>query len=269
MQTENEILVLVFFGILAMLVMVFAILIFVVMYHKRGAQNKLEIEKIKTIQKEELINRIYDAQEEERKRISVNLHDEVGSTLSSVNLMIGRIRLNSNEECAKLAVQAGEQLDIVMAEVRNIIQNMSPSVVERFGFYESVQEICNRISASGMMNAEIESKFEFSVSDKSLELKLYRIIQELTNNAVKHSGAKNLIIIFKENNGKFFMIVCDDGVGINTDESGKAKGLGLNNIYNQIEIIGGSFSIDNNKDGGGTNAQVILPSDKIVKTGKL
>ena len=93
MQAESEILVLLSFGILAMVILVMSVVLFVAMYHRRGIKNKLELEQIKLKQTEELIKTITIAQEDERKRISAQLHDEVGASLSAVGMLIGRIKL--------------------------------------------------------------------------------------------------------------------------------------------------------------------------------
>lgn len=262
MQTENEILILITLGILSMLIMVLAILVFAIMYHKKSISSKLEIEKIKTKQKEVLISKISATQEGERKRISANLHDEIGASLSAVNLMIGRIRLETEGSSKELAIQAGEQIKTTMSEVRNIVQNLSPAIVEKFGFFESVNEISRRLNSTGSINVKINTDCNISFQNKTIELKLYRIIQELTNNVIKHANAANLNLSFATKDDNFSIEVKDNGIGIDDEIVENSKSLGIENVKTQVEILSGTFTLQN-LNNNGTLVEVIIPLESL------
>jgi signal transduction histidine kinase len=263
MQSENEILIMISVGILAMALMVMAVVVFVALYHQRGIKNRLEIAQIKSKQQEELIQSITSAQEIERKRISSQLHDEVGAALSSVNLLVGRIRMESQGSTKEMAVDAGEQINQVMTEVRNIVQNMSPSLVEKFGLVESINEICRKLNSSGLLNASFTNNLSIDITNKRVELLIYRIVQELTNNVIKHAQCKNIIIRFETQLDNLAITVQDDGLGIDLETAFTKKSLGLVNIKNQIEILGGSFNIVNQAIGG-TVAMIQIPKNKLM-----
>jgi len=266
MQAESEILTMISVGIVAMAFLVIAVVIFVAMYHQRGIRNRLELEQIKLRQSEELIINITHAQELERKRISAHLHDEVGAALSAVNLLIGRVRMTSNGQEKELAEKASEQINQITIEVRNIVQNMSPSIVERFGLIDSIVEICNRISSSGQVKAEFISKINsINFVDKEDELMIYRIVQELTNNVIKHSQASEMNIFCAIRNHELAIKVADNGKGIDMNNIYSKKSLGLVNIKNRIEILGGKFNIINNESGG-CIAEFSLPAENRILT---
>ncbi len=259
MQAENEILVMISVGIFAMAILVMAVVVFVALYHQRGIKNRLDIEKIKLQQSEELIKSITEVQELERKRISTQLHDEVGVSLSSVNMLIGRARMTSEGENRELITKAGTQILQILSEVRNIVQNMSPSFIERFGLIDSINEICMRINMGGQISSTFKNNFlNLQVSNKSTELIIYRIVQELSNNVLKHSQASIMEIVIERNDDMMRLSVSDNGKGIEIDNAFMKKSLGLSNIKNRVEILGGHFGINNGLEGG-TVAIIEIP----------
>ncbi len=251
MQAESEILVLISFGILAMAILVMCVVLFVAMYHRRGSKNKLELEQIKVKQSQELIKSITIAQEEERKRISAQLHDEVGASLSAVGMIIGRIKMRSEGANKELAIEAITNLNTITSEVRVIVQNMSPSLLERFGLSEAIIEICKRIDRAGIIKAKyIESPSVIKFSDKNTDILIYRMIQELTNNVVKHSGATYMEVSAEREDNFAVFSVADNGNGLGNQDVFMKKSLGLTNIKSRAIIIGGSFNISNRTEGG-------------------
>ncbi|MDD2636740.1 MAG: histidine kinase [Bacteroidales bacterium] len=131
MQAETEILILIVIVVFAMIIMALSIVMFGLQYHKKGISTKLEIEKIKTKQQLELINTISKAQEEERRRISANLHDEVGSSLSAINIMIDEASMITEGRAHDLILSADKSLQKTMTEIRNIIQDIT-RIIHRF-----------------------------------------------------------------------------------------------------------------------------------------
>jgi signal transduction histidine kinase len=251
MQAENEILVMISVGIFAMAILVMAVVVFVALYHQRGIKNRLDIEKIKLQQSEELIKSITEVQELERKRISTQLHDEVGVSLSAVNMLIGRVGMNSDGANKGLITEAGTQINQIITGVRSIVQNMSPNFIERFGLIDSINEICMRINMGGQISSTFKNNFlNLKVSNKSTELIIYRIVQELSNNVLKHSQASIMEIVIERNDDMMRLSVSDNGVGIKIDNAFMKKSLGLSNIKNRVEILGGHFSINNGLEGG-------------------
>lgn len=263
MQTENEILISILFGVAAMLIMALAIVIFVIQYHKRGISNKLEIEKLKTKQQEELLNTISNAQEAERRRISANLHDEVGSSLSAINIMIDEASMYTEGRAKDLITSADENLQKTMLEIRNIIQDMSPVIVEKSSLYAAIKEICSRLNKTKKLSIYFDAKVDNPIKNKTVELKLYRIVQELVNNVIKHANANVINIVVSKTEKYFVISIHDNGIGIDLEKAAKSNNLGLENIRAQLEFMKGKFELKNLYEGG-TNAIVFVPLEKTL-----
>ncbi|PLX07674.1 MAG: hypothetical protein C0596_09570 [Marinilabiliales bacterium] len=263
MQTEGDILILLFLGIAAIIILALAIVTFVIQYHKRGIKNKLEIEQLKTKQQAELINKISIIQEAERSRISSNLHDEVGSSLSAINYMIGHIRLKSDGEIKEIAENAELNLRNTMDEISNIVQNISPAIVQKFGIYKAAREICERVNKLNKVAVILEIEREKEIDNKTIELKLYRIFQELFNNSFKNSKASKIEVNIKYSDIQFVIEVIDNGIGIDLEKANQSKSLGVDNIRTQVKYLEGQFLLENIKEGG-TRAYVSIPSEKLL-----
>lgn len=263
MQTETEILILIFLGIAAMIIMALTIVVYIIQYHKKGISNKLEIERIKTKQQEELINTISNAQESERRRISSNLHDEVGSSLSAVSYMLGDVIMITDGDAKNLSTKAENHLQNTMTEIRNIIQDMSPVIVEKFGLIAAVEGICYGINELKRVELVFNSKIDESFENKTIELKLYRIVQELVNNTLKHANATLINIDISKSEDMLNILVVDNGVGIDIDSAANSKSLGLDNIKAQLKFMEGEFKLKR-LEKGGTSASVSVPLKKIL-----
>ena len=161
--------------------------------------------------------------EEERKRISMDLHDDVGQSLSVIKANMSRH--------PELMTEIGEDLSKVIDQTRNISRNLFPSYLEKIGLQRAVAALCESVqNASGIV-----CSFEVcgEVETLSLEAKthLYRIVQECINNTVKHSGASALKVEIIQNKKEFSFEYKDNGKGIEDDKA--EKGLGLLSIAHQ------------------------------------
>jgi len=263
MQGEQDILLLISFGIVAMLILVFGIVLYSIQYHKRGISTKLEIEKLKNQQQKDLITTITKVQESERRRISANLHDEIGASLSAVSIMIDEASMITDGRANTLVTKADSQLQKTIEEIRNIIQDISPAIVEKFGLYEAISEICCSINEIKKVSVYFDAKIKSPIDDKAIELKIYRIVQELVNNTLKHANATIIKIKASIIDDCFIISVTDNGKGINLAAAKKSKSLGLENIRAQMEFIEGKFEIKNRNEGG-TSATVFVPIEKTL-----
>ena len=190
-----------------------------------------------------------DGQEVERQRIATDLHDSLGGMLSTVKLQFDALqydhkKLSSDKAFNKL----NGMIDDACSEVRKIARNLKPSALENMGLEAAIRDLINRYQSSGNLEISFHcNKIDGKLSNDS-KLHLYRIIQELLNNALKHSEAKEIDIQLNRQNGYLMLKVEDDGIGFNQEKV--EMGLGLGNIRSRVNVLKGDMSIDSQINAG-------------------
>ena len=195
--------------------------------------------------------------EKERSRIAADLHDDLGPLLSSIKLKVGSFDLYSDTD-KKTADRVYEHIDSLMQRMRDISADMLPSTLERKGLVAAVNEFMDSLPGPSKTAISFEHPGlgELPIS-KSIHL--YRIIQEIIHNTIKHAKAKNMQIGFSEEDNSLLLLAKDDGIGFNVEaEKEKSGGLGLKSLESRCEILNGVLNIES-KPGFGTNYFVKIP----------
>lgn len=215
---------------------------------------KILHQKINEVLKDEeikSINAMLEGQETERKRIAEDLHDRLGSKLAAVKL-----HFESIEELSKNSNTGGKLsvlIDEAVSDVRAIAHNMLSGVLDKFGLVAALNDLTETINLSGKLEVRFISH---GIDDRlpgELELNLYRIIQELLANVLKHSKANEVDIQLNKFNDELVVTVEDNGVGFEIDKH--KKGVGLKNISSRVNKIGGMLNIDS-VPGRGTSVTI-------------
>lgn len=251
-------------GTFTMLVMVFFIILFVVYYQRKQAEQKIAIQELKAEMQRQMLESSLEVQEVERRRIAKDLHDEVGAMLSATKMSLNQmVRKIDSTDLSTLAQQTKELLDESISQVRRISKELVPSTLEEFGLVSALDEFIQKIHvASGVLfvlNHEgiIPPDKRF---DKKIELTVYRIAQELVNNALKHAQANEISLILKEQNNTLIFEFKDDGKGFDIEKVRKdvKKGLGLKNIESRLSVVNGTFVLKSEL-GKGTQSFIEIP----------
>ncbi|MFK5854873.1 MAG: PAS domain S-box protein [Bacteroidota bacterium] len=230
---------------------------------------KKEIEqKLENSRKERQID-INEAQEEERIRIAIDLHDGLGQMLTAVSYTTQEFQsldLSNLNKRELLVSKIQEQINRAIRESKNLAHNLIPIVLKDFGLKVAINDLIER--ANDMYDIQFRfNSFDFNERiDVKLEKALYRICQESLNNIVKHSKAKNANYqIFKQDD-LIILVIDDDGVGfdINSPEWKSNKGIGLVSMRERVSAFGGTFSIDS-QIGNGTEIIIEIPCRKKKK----
>jgi signal transduction histidine kinase len=255
---SNSIVFVYFIGTIGMVFLALSILFFFITYQKRMLKKQIELNETRAKQQEEILRNTISAQEKERKRIAQDLHDEVGAMLSVVKLNVGRIEKKSEESAAKkLAAETKTYLDEVIKQVRRISRSLLPPSLEKLGLYFALEELANWVNKADQLKITCWKSGEQFRFDNKKELAVFRIVQELLNNAIKHSGASeiNINTRFSPNNN-LMISVTDNGKGFNLKEKMNA-GLGLKNLESRSQIMGSGFKMKS-IPGKGTTAIIYL-----------
>ena len=187
-------------------------------------------------------------QEMERKRIANDLHDSLGPLLSTAKLYIHSIAV-SGEEDKQLLDRAGSYIDETITGLREISYNLLPTSLSRNGLTEALKEYINRLNSAHVLNIELIIDGPINLT-KENEVHLFRIIQEVIHNTVKHAKAAKLQLRFTTEEGGQVIIISDDGVGFDPGGKRKSGGLGLKSIESRCEILNASLQLSSAKGKG-------------------
>jgi len=207
---------------------------------------KINQQKIRELQDELQINSMRSmitGQEVERERIAKDLHDSLGGLLSTIKLRVDNIKGNLSEDRGLSEVtKATDLLDIAVSEVRNISQDLQPGALKRLGLVPSIYDLINRYRGENSPEITFE---HFGIPpdlEQNFSLSIFRIIQEILNNAIKHAQATEIFIQLNREGKDIVINIEDDGVGFDPDK--KYESMGLENIKSRINILKGSLEID-------------------------
>jgi signal transduction histidine kinase len=189
------------------------------------------------------------AMEKERARIAADLHDELGPMLSAIKLKIGSFEL-TDEDDKREAEKTDGHIDVLMKRLREISYDLIPNTLIRKGLVMALKQFTDFINEGDGLKINFEAADNID-PDQQKAIHIYRIAQEVINNTIRHSGAKLLNIKLKQENSTLFLFTADDGIGFDHQAAAKGEGgIGLRNILNRTEIIGGQMFIESKKDKG-------------------
>jgi len=239
-----------------MLLLAGGLLFFFITYQKRLLHKQLELNKVKQDQQKEILRNTIQAQENERKRIAQDLHDEVGAMLSVVKLNVSMIERHSQEKANKLAGETKSYLDEVITQVRGISRSLLPPSLEKLGLTHALEELANWVNKTDKIRIECWKRGEPYRFDSTKELAVFRVSQEVVNNAIKHSEANQILIHSRYTEKNIFIVIRDNGKGFDLNEK-LQTGLGLKNLESRMEMINARFKLKS-KPGKGTTAIICL-----------
>jgi signal transduction histidine kinase len=209
----------------------------------------------KLTRQKEITTATLNAEQNERRRISEALHDSVSQLLYGIKMQVGQL---GNGDKAAATVKLNQLLDMAIKETRNISFELAPSTLADFGLPATITELCERLSTPQMKITAIVSGFG-QRSDLLQESTIFRIIQELINNCMKHSGASHVRIQIKKSK-KIEIVVSDNGNGFAIAEQvNNLGGSGIYSIKNRLSLYNGTFDIDSSA-GRGTTVKISLES---------
>ncbi len=223
-----------------------------------------EIQKQKIVELEKdqqliVANSMLKGQEEERERIAKDLHDGLGSLLSGAKLSFSKIK-----EMLKLPVHEKmiyenslSILDKTMVEMRKIAHNIMPEELLKFGISEALKDFCTTIEKSSGIDMQYSFYGENREISNTVSLNIFRIIQELVNNAIKHANASNILVQLAMAQNTINITIEDNGIGYNIDNPSDIKGKGLENIRHRVSHLGGHYDITSD-EGKGTSVNIIF-----------
>jgi len=204
----------------------------------------VNITEIKELERK-VISTVIETENKERKRFSEDLHDGLGPLLSSVKLYISGLPLADEKEKVEMLAYAKELIDESIKSVRNISNNIMPSSLNEKGLIHAIKMFCNKLEYTKTIDIVINNETTTIRYNQSIEIILYRVIQELINNTLKHANAKEIKIEFFEKNEQLKIRYQDNGIGYDINNELDAKqGLGLSNIISRVQSLNGGIKFN-------------------------
>ena len=183
-------------------------------------------------------------EEKERSRIAKELHDGIGSLLAASKMHASKLLLKNPETDPTLL----NLLDSASKETRRISHNLLPESLMNKGLDVALQDFISSINESQLLNANYQSINLSGSLPQPLQLSIYRIVQELINNIIKHSEATEALVQLNQNKSKLIITVEDNGKGFSFDKS--KSGIGLQNIKSRLSLLKGKMEVDSNESMG-------------------
>ncbi len=228
-------------GMVVLFLLSLSLIIFFIIYQRRLLSQQKKHQKLESDYQKELLKTSILSQEEERTRIAKELHDDVGAMLTTTKLYFGQISPElSNDELKSITEKMSGFFDDMIHSVRSISQDLRPVVLEKLGLIEAIQSLTQIINDSGKIKVHFKNNTIKTIA-RSKELNLYRIIQELVTNTLKHAQASTIKIELKNENDVLIILYEDDGKGLDQKNLSSKKGLGLKNIESRLSVVSGSL----------------------------
>jgi len=207
-----------------------------------------------------ITKRVVEVQEEERRRIARDLHDETAQQMSALKMQLLSLKADGPETLFAGVPGITDGVDTILRDLRRVIMDLRPKILDDFGLHEALFSLVQ----------DIEKRIELIIDYKPLgirpdrrfppevELAAYRIVKEALNNIVKHSGASSVILRMSAFEHSLIIVLQDDGVGFNTDQVDVQITQGLSGMCERATILGGCVEI-RSFQGRGTVVVVVLP----------
>ena len=196
--------------------------------------------------------------ETERSRLAKDFHDGLGGLLSGIKLTLNSVADKVPESNTLLFNKANNQLDTAIREMRRVAHNMMPEALLKFGLGEAIQDYCDGTNESNVVRMKYTQIGSLQGLTQSAEIILYRIVQELTNNALKHAMAKNIFVQITKHIRGITITVEDDGNRFDVANLSAHSGQRLKNVQSRIEYLKGEYDMKTAK-GNGTSINIEIP----------
>ncbi|MBS1664158.1 MAG: tetratricopeptide repeat protein [Bacteroidetes bacterium] len=238
-------------------ILVISLLIFRT-YKQRQVLQRQRISELETEKQLTATESVLKGEEQERIRLAQDLHDGLGGMLSGIKYSLNTVKGNlvMTPDNAQAFDRSLDMLDSSIKEMRRVAHNMMPENLVKFGLDSALRDFCGEINQTGVLQVNYQSfGLEGGGVDQTTAITIYRIVQELINNTIKHAGAKTAIVQVAKAGDHLSVTVEDDGKGFDTAVLGQPKGIGLNNIQNRVEFLKGKMDVRSG-DGKGTSVLI-------------
>lgn len=207
----------------------------------------------------DLSSRLINAQEEERRRVARELHDDLNQRMAILSIELEQLAKTKRPELLNRRLQSVQaKAQEISADIHQLSYKLHPSKLDHLGLAAAVKGLCQELSSRGGLQVEFEQKGFPANLPEEVTLCVYRIAQEALRNCVKHSGAQTAVVRLQNTGEEIHLTVADTGRGFDVDSHAMKKGLGFTSMHDRLRIVGGKMRIRANPRFG-THIEVSVP----------
>jgi two-component system, NarL family, sensor kinase len=247
--TGPNVSIVLFLGTLGMLVLVIGLILFIIFHQRKVIRYQQKLQAMEIEQQKLMLTASIKLQEEERQRLAADLHDDAGPLLATARLYLNENLVNQDKSSQLQSIfQARQIIDDTIQLIRNISHSLMPPTLKNFGLESAINDLFQKISGSGAINASSRFHDYRDRLKPEKELVVFRIVQELVNNILKHSNSSFIHLTQNTHGDKFYLRIHHDGRGIvqaDFDKLNKSNiGLGLKNISSRLRVVQGNINFE-------------------------
>ena len=255
-----------FIGTIGMLFLTIALIIFIIFHQRRVIKYQVRMQHMEAEQQKVLLRASIKFQEEERQRIAEDLHDDAGPLLATARLYLSENLIHLDKDSQRQSILSAKQIiDETIQLIRNISHSLTPPTLKNFGLESAVNDFFQKINNSGSFNADCTFHNYTKRLKVEKELSIFRIIQELVNNILRHSNATFIHLIQHNGEENILIKLSHDGNGLLNEDyiqlSKSSTGLGLKNIQSRLKVIHGDILFEQASSKSSYIITINIPKD--------
>lgn len=258
----------VYFGTFGMLLLAVGLIVFVIFHQRKVIYYQVKMRNMQAEHQKMLLQASLESQEEERQRIAADLHDDAGPLLATIRLYLNENMVYQEQSAQLQSIYNAKQIvDETIQLIRNISHSLIPPTLKNFGLESAMTDLIQKINGTGAINASCRFNDYKRRLKLEPELLVFRVIQELINNILKHSKASFLHLTQSKNDDLFYIRIHHDGEGLTQESFERFRdvhaGLGLKNIQGRIKILGGKIFFERDATNTYFKVTIELPADMV------
>ncbi|MEI6947845.1 histidine kinase [Paraflavisolibacter sp. H34] len=257
-----------FLGTLGMLVLTVGLVLFIIFHQRRVIRYQLRLQQIEQEQQKILLQASIESQEEERQRIAADLHDDAGPLLATARLYLNENLVQQDKDTQRESIAlTREIIDEAIQLIRGISHSLMPPTLKNFGLESAVNDIFHKLNGSGSLEAYSQFYDYSERLNTEKEMNIFRVIQELVNNILKHSHPAYIHLTQNRKGNTFVLWLEHDGQGLvqsDFERLNKSKsGLGLKNISSRMKVARGTIFFEKDPSQDNFKVTIEVPGDEI------
>jgi len=234
------------------------VIAFIIIYQRRRARHFSEIVQLKHAYSQTLLQSQLEIKEQTLKHIAYELHDNLGQIASLIKINLNTIRLEDSEKSVQKIEATKELTRQLIADLKSLSISLNSDRITQLGLIKGLEDEVERLNKTGQFKVVLETGDAIPTLNENSTIILYRMVQEILNNIIKHSGATQVFMSLQVKENLFTLVIHDNGVGFNPEDKLKNGGSGLLNLTSRAKLIQAMFFIQSSPDDG-TRICIELP----------